>query len=165
MLTCLEVLNAYAQCGLYIQANEWLQKMEAGEEDVHPNVFSYNTCINAQVIFFVSMMIQNYDEMVEFSFLKFLQYADHNFVDVLVQVRSGQTVDPDQWTARMRKHGVQPNVVTYTTLCQPAASRGDFAVVERLMSYITEENLPVNHYCLAVLLNVFIFSLASCLQF
>lgn len=73
------------------------------------------------------------------------------------EVRSGQSVDPDQWTERMRRHGVKPNVVTYTTLCQPAASRGDFAVVERLMSYIAEENLPVNHYCLAVLLNVAFF--------
>jgi hypothetical protein len=81
------------------------------------------------------------------------------------QVRSGQSVDPDGWADRMRRHGVLPNVVTYTTLCQPAASRGDFVLVERLMSYIAEENLPVNHYCLAVLLNVrFTFLLAKSLM-
>lgn len=147
------VIDACSKAKQVSKAVDWVRRMKAS--GVQPDVVSFSAVLNAYAQCGLYIQANEWLQKMEAGEEDVHPNVFSYNTCINAQVRSGQTVDPDQWTARMRKHGVQPNVVTYTTLCQPAASRGDFAVVERLMSYITEENLPVNHYCLAVLLNAY----------
>ena len=45
-------------------------------------------------------------------------------------VRSAEPIDADQWIQRLKRGGVRPNEVFYTTLATPFARRGDVDTVE-----------------------------------
>ena len=58
--------------------------------------------------------------------------------------------------ARLDQESVRPNVVTYTTLAQPFAGKGDYKTVEMLMRMLETDGLSPNHYSYSVRLNRFL---------
>jgi len=147
------VIDACSKARQVSKAVQWVERMRC--QGVRPDVVSFSAVLNAyaQCGLFdqANEWLRKMEEGQEGVHPNVFSYN----TCINAQVRSGLNVVPEEWTNRMRHYGVLPNVVTYTTLCQPAATRGDFPTVEKLMTHIAEENLPVNHYCLAVLLNAY----------